>query len=248
MTRRFSLIAILLFATTPALAADWQPKQAPLMTRWAKDVSPDKVHPEYPRPQMVRKEWQNLNGLWDYAIRPKDDAAAKDFGRQDPRAVPGRVRALGRDEAGRAGQPALVSPDVQGRRRSGAASACCCTSARSTGTRPSTVNGKEVGEHRGGYDPFTFDITDALSKTGDEQEIVVSVCDPTDAGFQPRGKQVRRPHGIWYTPTTGIWQTVWLGAGAGDVHQVDPKSRPTSIRQRFARDSSKSSATRRTSV
>jgi hypothetical protein len=71
------------------------------------------------------------------------------------------------------------------------------------------VNGKEVGRHRGGYDPFTFDVTDALKPSG-EQELVVSVGDPSDAGTQPRGKQVQRPRGIWYTPTTGIWQTVWL--------------------------------------
>jgi len=73
------------------------------------------------------------------------------------------------------------------------------------------VNGQKVGEHRGGYDPFTFDITMALNQPG-ENEIVVAVWDPTDAGFQPRGKQVRKPRGIWYTPTTGIWQTVWLEA------------------------------------
>ena len=71
------------------------------------------------------------------------------------------------------------------------------------------VNGTQLGAHRGGYDPFSFDVTDAL-KTAGEQELVVRVSDPTDAGTQPRGKQIRRPHGIWYTPTTGIWQTVWL--------------------------------------
>src|SRR5438477_566906 len=71
------------------------------------------------------------------------------------------------------------------------------------------VNGKEVGTHRGGYDPFTVDLSSALKRSG-EQEIVVSVWDPSDAGPQPRGKQVRRPNSIWYTPTTGIWQTVWL--------------------------------------
>src|SRR5690606_38345501 len=70
------------------------------------------------------------------------------------------------------------------------------------------VNGKEVGEHTGGYDPFSFDITEAL-RDG-ENEIVVWVWDPTDEGFQPRGKQIRNPHGIWYTAGTGIWQTVWL--------------------------------------
>lgn len=72
-----------------------------------------------------------------------------------------------------------------------------------------SVNGKTVGMHRGGYDPFSFDITDAL-KPNSEQELVVEVSDPTDGSFQPRGKQIRKPHGIWYTPTTGIWQTVWL--------------------------------------
>jgi beta-galactosidase/beta-glucuronidase len=71
------------------------------------------------------------------------------------------------------------------------------------------VNGKSVGEHRGGYDAFSFDVTEHLKKTG-EQEVVVGVWDPTDAGTQPRGKQVNNPGGIYYTPITGIWQTVWL--------------------------------------
>ncbi|NQT83464.1 glycoside hydrolase family 2, partial [bacterium] len=71
------------------------------------------------------------------------------------------------------------------------------------------VNGKELGMHRGGYDPFTFEITKALKGSG-EQEIVVAAWDPTNRGYQPRGKQVNKPGGIWYTPTTGIWQTVWL--------------------------------------
>src|SRR5262249_18574976 len=71
------------------------------------------------------------------------------------------------------------------------------------------VNGKKLGSHQGGYDPFSFDVTDSLAKQG-EQELIVGVYDPTDKGPQPRGKQVSRPGGIYYTPTTGIWQTVWL--------------------------------------
>src|SRR5262249_40114884 len=71
------------------------------------------------------------------------------------------------------------------------------------------VNGTRLGEHQGGYDAFTFDITDALKGEG-AQELVVGVWDPTNAGTQPRGKQVVKPGGIYYTPTTGIWQTVWL--------------------------------------
>jgi beta-galactosidase/beta-glucuronidase len=74
---------------------------------------------------------------------------------------------------------------------------------------PLTVNGKAVGKHRGGYDGFSFDVTDNLN-LGGENELVVSVSDPTDSGTQPRGKQVRKPNGIWYTSTSGIWQTVWL--------------------------------------
>ncbi|MCR6719055.1 MAG: hypothetical protein NVV59_01945 [Chitinophagaceae bacterium] len=70
------------------------------------------------------------------------------------------------------------------------------------------VNGKKAGSHQGGYDPFSFDITSLLNKSGN-QEIVVRVWDPSDDGPQPRGKQVNKPHGIWYTPVTGIWQTVW---------------------------------------
>ena len=71
------------------------------------------------------------------------------------------------------------------------------------------VNGKELGTHRGGYDGFTYDITDALSAEG-KQKITVAVWDPTDKSFQPRGKQVQKPESIWYTPTSGIWQTVWI--------------------------------------
>ena len=82
------------------------------------------------------------------------------------------------------------------------------------------VNGKEVGAHRGGYDGFSFDITGALKESG-EQEIVVAVFDPTDAGTQPRGKQVRNPNGIWYTPTSGIWQTVWLEPVAKSARRID---------------------------
>src|SRR5258708_22147030 len=66
-----------------------------------------------------------------------------------------------------------------------------------------------MGEHSGGYDPFSFDITAALRPTGD-QELVVGVRDPTDRGDQPRGKQALKPGSIWYTAVTGIWQTVWL--------------------------------------
>ena len=83
-----------------------------------------------------------------------------------------------------------------------------------------------MGKHRGGYDGFSFDVTDSLSPLG-ENELVVSVWDPTDSGTQPRGKQVRKPNGIWYTSTSGIWQTVWLEP-VGAAHITGLGSSPTS--------------------
>jgi hypothetical protein len=203
--RRFCTFVLLLW-TIPAPAADWAAQTAPLMTRWAKDVDPAKPLPEYPRPTMVRPEWQNLNGLWEYAIRPKTEGKPDRFDGQI--LVPFPV------ESALSGVMKQVGPDNR-------------LWYRRTFTVPAKwsgktllhfgacdwettvwVNGKELGKHQGGYDPFSLDITDVL-KSG-EQEIVVSVWDPSDAGPQPRGKQVRRPNSIWYTPTTGIWQTVWL--------------------------------------
>ena len=191
-------------------AAGWKPVPGKLMTRWAKDVSPDKVHPEYPRPQMVRQRWQNLNGLWDYAIKPK--AEAKPAGFDGKILVPFPV------ESALSGVAKQVGPDNKlWYRRSFTVPADW----RTNGQRlllhfgavdwdtTVYVNDKKVGAHRGGYDPFSFDVTDALAGTG-EQRLSVEVYDPSDASYQPRGKQVRNPHGIWYTPTTGIWQTVWV--------------------------------------
>ncbi len=191
-------------------AGDWQPKTAALMTRWAKHVSPDKALPEYPRPQLVRKDWHNLNGLWEYAIRPK--------GEPRPAKLDGQILVPFPAESALSGVMKEVGPDNRlWYRRT-------FTVPQGWGERrvllhfgavdwdaTVTVNGTELGSHKGGYDPFSFDVTDVLKKgDGARQEIVVSVWDPSDAGFQPRGKQVRKPGGIFYTPATGIWQTVWL--------------------------------------
>jgi len=189
----------------------WKPANTRLMTRWAREVSPRNAHPEYPRPQLVRKQWLNLNGLWDYAITAKDAP--------QPTRWDGQILVPFPVESALSGVMKRVSETNR-------------LWYRRTFTVPRTwnlksgrrvllhfgavdwettvwVNGREVGAHRGGYDAFSFDITDALKPQG-EQEIVVAVWDPTDAGTQPRGKQFRNPHGIWYTPTSGIWQTVWL--------------------------------------
>lgn len=189
-------------------AGNWQPAEGPLRTRWAKDVSPANAHPEYPRPQFVRSEWLNLNGLWDFAIAPKEDTS--------PRALDSQILVPFPVESALSGVMKPVSENERlwyrrtfelprkwyGRRILLNFGAVDCETTV-------WVNGKEVGRHRGGYDGFSFDITEQVKPVG-PNELVVSVWDPTDAGTQPRGKQVRKPHGIWYTSTSGIWQTVWL--------------------------------------
>lgn len=212
MTATLRIIATVILITTASAAQiradDWKPGPGPLLTRWAKDVSPDKALPEYPRPQMVRKDWVNLNGLWDYAIAPKAEGTPTNY--QGKILVPYPV------ESALSGVMKMVGAENKlWYRRSFEAPKL------TEGGRlllhfgaidwQSTVwiNGKEVGSHEGGYDPFTFDITDALKPNG-AQEIIVSVWDPTNDGQQARGKQVKRPGGIFYTPVTGIWQTVWL--------------------------------------
>jgi beta-galactosidase/beta-glucuronidase len=203
---RFAILpSLLCLSLLPAYG--WQPAEGPLKTRWAKDVSPTKVHPEYPRPQLVRKDWVNLNGLWDLAITPKDTR---------PDAFPFRILVPFPVESALSGVMKPVSENDRLWYRQSFSVPRSWLGRRVRLNFGAVdfettvwVNGKNVGDHRGGYDSFSFDITDALQWNG-PNELIVSVWDPTDAGTQPRGKQVRKPHGIWYTPTSGIWQTVWL--------------------------------------
>jgi hypothetical protein len=188
--------------------ADWKPGDGPLMTRWAKDVSPTNAHPEYPRPQMVRKDWRNLNGLWQFAIARASEPPPIGKKLSEQILVPFPV------ESALSG--VMKRAERVWYRRSFNVDNWLAADQRvllnfGAVDWESTVwvNGQKVGMHRGGYDPFSYDITDALKPAG-EQEIIVGVFDPTSSSTQPRGKQINNPHGIWYTPTTGIWQTVWL--------------------------------------
>jgi hypothetical protein len=213
MFRQLSL-AVVLLISAHSPAADWQPVPGPLATRWAKDVSPEKVHPEYPRPQMVRKEWTNLNGLWDYTIARADAGQPKEF--------TGKILVPFPVESSLSGVMKRVAPkeklwyrrNLEVRKPKDGQRVLLHFGAVDWEATV-WVNGNEVGQHRGGYAPFSCDITDALAEAK-PSELLVSASDPTDGSYQPRGKQIGRPHGIWYTPTTGIWQTVWL--------EVVPKS------------------------
>lgn len=202
---RLSLLALLLAA--PAFADDWKPAPVPLMTKWGKQITADKQPwPEYPRPQLVRKDWQNLNGLWDYAITKKGDAKPTKWDGQIlvPFCIESALSGVGKHP---------TENDELWYRRDLDASAW---KGRRVILRFEAVdwettvfvNGKELGTHRGMSDPFSFDVTDAL-KDG-RGELVVRVWDPTEKGSQPLGKQLSKPEGIWYTPVTGIWQTVWM--------------------------------------
>src|SRR5215471_13114353 len=203
----FALISAVCFTLHASAAAVWQPGNGPLKTRWAKDVSPGNALPEYPRPQMVRKDWLNLNGLWDLAITPKD-TKPNSFEYQIlvpfpiESALSGVMKSVSETDRLWYRRKFDVPRGWQGRR------VLLHFGAVDFETKV-MVNGAEVGTHRGGYDGFTFDITDSLNGPN-ANELLVSVWDPTDAGTQPRGKQVRKPNSIWYTPTSGIWQTVWL--------------------------------------
>ncbi len=190
---------------TPMTSAQDAPN--PLTTRWTGLVSPTSPHPEYPRPTLVRADWLSLNGPWEWEPAPEgmDTPDCNTFSGTIlvPFAVESALSGIGRHEERFWCRRAFDLPESWRGQRVLLHFGAVDWEARVW------VNGKFVGEHRGGYDPFSFDITDFLVD-GAKQAVMVRVADPTDASTQPRGKQVREPHGIWYTPTTGIWQTVWL--------------------------------------
>ena len=199
--------AALLTLPAPGPLFAWSPKQAPIMTRWAREVDPANTLPDYPRPQMVRADWLNLNGVWEY--RPGAEGDALPTGRT----LGGEILVPFPVESALSGvmehhdrlwyrRMFTVPAAWKGRRTLLHFGAVDFES-------EVFVNGKSAGVHKGGYLPFTYDVTPLLQGDG-PQELVVRVFDPTDDAGQPRGKQSLHPGGIMYTPTTGIWQTVWL--------------------------------------
>jgi hypothetical protein len=206
--RSFIFTFSLLFSFAALAQEGWKPAVGPLTTPWTDQVTPEKVHPEYPRPQMVRKDWTNLNGLWDYAIRPRGEAAPAEWNEKIlvpfpiESALSGVMKKVGVENRLWYRRTFGAAKPADGGRlllHFGAVDWRCEV----------WINGRSAGGRQGGYDRFSLDITDFLLPQ-DEQEIVVAVWDPSDRGYQPRGKQVTEPRGIWYTSVTGIWQTVWL--------------------------------------
>ncbi len=212
-----------LLACTLTVSAQWKPVGDKIKTQWAEQINPKTVLPEYPRPLLERAEWLNLNGEWEYAIKPR--------GGMEPAAFDGKILVPFAVESSLSGVQKLVGPDNE-------------LWYKSTFSVPSSWKDKDVvlnfgavdwladvfvndiliGSHKGGFTPFSFNITPYLQgKTN--QKLVVRVWDPSEKGYQPRGKQTSKPEGIWYTPVTGIWQTVWLEPVA-PAHVTSIKSIP----------------------
>jgi len=205
MKEKFLLIAFILISNFSY--SQWKPAGDRLKTQWAETIDPNNVLPEYPRPVMERTQWQNLNGLWDYAILP--------VGKAEPNSFDGKILVPFAVESSLSGvQKPLNKENELWYKR--------------TFTVPSDWKNKDIllhfgavdwkaevylndikiGTHTGGYTPFSFDITPYL--TSGNQKLVLKVWDPTSESYIPRGKQVKDGSGIWYTPVSGIWQTVWL--------------------------------------
>ncbi|MFZ0506048.1 MAG: sugar-binding domain-containing protein [Chthoniobacterales bacterium] len=201
--------AIIFFTMSNAFG--WAPAGGHMMSKYAADVNPNSVWPEYPRPQLMRSNWINLNGLWDYAgtndqANPPNKWAGQilvPFPIES--ALSGVCQVLKPTQTLWYKRQLVLSPPGNGQRILLHFEAVNYIAAV-------IVNGKLVGEHQGGYDPFTFDITDALAASG-TQDLVVKVINPTGEGkypYQPRGKLSLTPGGIFYTDASGIWQTVWI--------------------------------------
>ena len=187
--------------------AQWAPVGDKIRTEWSEQVDPSAVLPEYPRPQMVRSQWMNLNGLWNYAITPSDAVTFVPEGQiLVPFAVESSLSGVGRT----VGEDSLLWYEREFTVPSSWKGKDVLLHFGAVDWETDVwVNGEHVGKHKGGFDPFSFNITPHLNKSG-KQTLRVRVYDATDQTWQPRGKQVKVPGVIWYTPVTGIWQTVWL--------------------------------------
>ncbi|MEY3897902.1 MAG: hypothetical protein RLZZ214_3423 [Verrucomicrobiota bacterium] len=216
-----SLMASLTVSSAAGAETGWKPVPDKMMTAWGSELTPENAWREYPRPQFERSGWQNLNGLWDYAITAKDA--------DKPAEWQGRILVPFAIESTLSGVGKLLTPEQ----------ALWYRRIISITPKPghrtllnfeavdyqSTVwmNGRRIGKHSGGNTPFSFDVTDALKP--DANELIVRIEDAT-GGSQLRGKQTLDPKGIFYTRVSGIWQTVWLEE-VPDLHIAEIKLRTT---------------------
>jgi len=212
---KIKFFLFLLFTISLIQAQRWKPVEGKIMSQWAKNVNPEKVWQEYPRPQFERSQWKNLNGLWDYTILKTNQIQPKQF--------QGKILVPFSFESPLSGVGKNISPeDKMWYKKSfklpnnwsekdvilhfEAVDYHCAV----------WVNDAFVGTHKGGFDRFSFNITPYLKPDG-LQKVVLSVEDATNFSSQPRGKQQINASGIYYTPVSGIWQTVWLEAVSSEA-------------------------------
>jgi beta-galactosidase/beta-glucuronidase len=211
MKKHLKIILIILFIISVSCTLKKEPvlkiAENPILTPWSQKVNPQSPWPEYPRPDLVREKWLSLNGPWEYTITQTKDKPLKWDGEilvpyPVQSALSGVKKVINGDDNLWYRRKFRIPSDWKRQ-------AILLNFEASDWETTVWIDEKEAGSHKGGYDPFTFDISGLLGRRKDH-EIVVRVWDPTDKGTQPRGKQVSNPKGIWYTPTTGIWQSVWL--------------------------------------
>ena len=215
------LFFALLFTTT-LQAQSWKPVGEKIMSSWAEKVNPDNVWQEYPRPQFERSQWKNLNGLWDYAILKANQI--------QPKRYQGKILVPFSFESPLSGVGKEITPEDK-------------MWYKKSFTLPENWSGKDailhfeavdyhcavwvndilVGTHKGGFDRFSFNITPYLKPNG-QQKIVLAVEDATNFSSQARGKQQINASGIYYTPVSGIWQTVWLEAVSSEAYLKQVKT------------------------
>lgn len=191
-----------------AMHAQWKPAGDKIKTTWSESINPQQVHQEYPRPMLERKDWKNLNGMWQYAIRDRGQAVPSSFDGEIlvPFAVESSLSGVGKRVGDNQELWYSTAFEIPGNWKNKQVN---LNFGAVDWLADVYINDVLIGSHQGGFTPFSFDITPYLA-SGKKQQLMVRVWDPTDRGFQPRGKQVNNPEGIWYTPVTGIWQTVWI--------------------------------------
>ncbi|MBT6169489.1 MAG: beta-galactosidase [Flavobacteriaceae bacterium] len=201
-------ILFIIFFISLNIHSQWKPIGDNIKTEWGENINPDNVLQEYPRPILVRKDWKNLNGLWDYTITGKGESKPKNYD--------GEILVPFAIESSLSGVKKRISKEQElwyhknfQIPRKWKKKEIILHFGAVDWESELWINDKKVGIHKGGYDPFSFNITPYLKKVKN-QKIELRVWDPTDEGFQPRGKQVKNPRGIWYSPVSGIWQTVWI--------------------------------------